>query len=397
MSVRTAVAAGVALVGLALAVGVAAPDSVRARTPRPGEVEAGAVRTGRTETGHAGSGGVGSGRVGSEHAGWARAGPGRAVGPWHPCSSTVGIEGYSDALDKTTYEGAYVGNLSALARDTDGRIAALSDRSALSTLGAGPRPERVRALADERGAPLDSEALAVDRDGTYLIASETEPSVRRYDHEGRTLERLEVPGELRPAPAGRAVANQTFEGLTLAGGGRTLIAAMEGPLTGDGTDEWGRPLVRMQTWRRATDGPSHLSHPFQPSHPFHLARQYRYPVDRTLGVSEIAALDDGRLLVLERGFTAGVGNTVRLYEADPRRAGGARPLPKKLLADLGDCPSLGASSPQPQANPLLDNIEGMVVAGRASGGRLRVLLVSDDNQSPRQVTRLYALTVRLGR
>ncbi len=33
------------------------------------------------------------------------------------CSPAVSLTGYSDALDKTTHDGTYVGNLSALARD----------------------------------------------------------------------------------------------------------------------------------------------------------------------------------------------------------------------------------------------------------------------------------------
>jgi hypothetical protein len=74
-----------------------------------------------------------------------------------------------------------------------------------------------------------------------------------------------------------------------------------------------------------------------------------------------------------------------------------RLIGKSLLADLGDCPSLGATAKQPQPNPLLDNVEGITITGRAPGGRLRLLLVSDDNQNPAQITRLYSLTVRLPR
>ncbi|WP_235882528.1 esterase-like activity of phytase family protein, partial [Streptomyces apricus] len=305
------------------------------------------------------------------------------------CSAAVSVEGFSDALDKTTYQGTFVGNLSALAVDRDGAVAALSDRSSLFTLDPGTlRPRSVVPLADEGGAALDSEGLAVDRDGTRLVSSETEPSVRRYGKDGALLGRLPVPDALRVAPAGRATANQTFEALTLLPGGRTLLAGMESSLAGDTPG-----VVRLQTWERG----GHRD--FRP------AVQYGYRTDGGLGLVEAAAVPGGRLLVLERGFTSGVGNTVRLYLADLRRAtdtsrvealtgqDGVRLVRKTLLADLVDCPSLGATAKQPQPNPLLDNIEGMAVTG-TSRGTLRVLLVSDDNQGATQTTRFYSLRVR---
>ncbi|WP_329276549.1 esterase-like activity of phytase family protein [Streptomyces sp. NBC_01451] len=311
------------------------------------------------------------------------------------CSPTVSLDRFSDALDKTTYDGTFVGNLSALAVDSDGGLAALSDRSSLFTLD--PRtlsPTSVVPLADETGAALDSEGLVVDRDGTRLVSSETEPSVRRYSRDGRILDRLPVPDALKVTPAGRATANQTFEGLTLLPGGRTLLASMEYAISGDSTG-----IVRWQTWERR-GGHSGSSGSFA------LGAQYAYRTDTGLGVPEVAAIPDGRLLVLERGFTAGVGNTVRLYLADPRHAtdtravdsltgqdDGVRLVRKTLLADIVNCPSLGATAKQPQPNPLLDNIEGMAVTGRTHGG-LRVLLVSDDNQNAVQTTRLYFLRVR---
>ncbi|MFF0157537.1 esterase-like activity of phytase family protein [Streptomyces sp. NPDC005263] len=307
----------------------------------------------------------------------------------HACSSTVSIDRFSDALDKTAYDGTFVGNLSALAVDTDGSLAALSDRSSLFDLDAKTlQPRSVTPLADETGTALDSEGLVIDGDGTRLITSETEPSVRRYSRSGRILGRLPVPASLRVAPAGRAVPNGTFEGLTLLPGGHTLLASMEYALSGDSSG-----AVRFQTWERHRAG-------FVP------AAQYAYPVDAGLGVPEVQATPDGRLLVLERGFTSGVGNTVRLYLADPRRAtdtsgvenltgqAGVRPIKKTLLADLAACPTLGATAKQPQPNPLLDNIEGMVVT-RHDKGRLKVLLVSDDNQNAVQTTRFYYLQVQV--
>jgi hypothetical protein len=309
----------------------------------------------------------------------------------HACSPSVDITSFSDALDKTTFDGTFVGNFSALAVDPDGGIDALSDRSSLFTLD--PRtfaPTRVVDLADENGQPLDSEGLVVDRDRTRLITSEVEPSVRRYDRDGKLLGALPVPDALRVAPAGRATTNLTFEGLALQPDDRTLIASMEGPLAGDDAD-----LVRFQTWNRKN-----------PKADFVLGAQHGYRVDAGLGVSDITPTGDGRLLVLERGFTTGVGNTIRLFLADPRHASDisgvtnltattdARLIGKTLLADIGDCPSLGATAKQPQPNPLLDNIEGVTVVGEDHND-LRLLLVSDDNQGAGQTTRLYELTVDL--
>lgn len=163
---------------------------------------------------------------------------------------------------------------------------------------------------------------------------------------------------------------------------------MEYAISGDSAG-----IVRFQTWTR------HHGR-------FRLAAQYAYRTDAGLGVPEVQATPDGRLLVLERGFTAGVGNTVRLYEADLRHATDTstvenltgqpdvRLIRKTLLTDIAACPSLGATAKQPQPNPLLDNIEGMTITGRDHTGRLKVLLVSDDNQNPAQTTRFYYLRVR---
>jgi len=311
------------------------------------------------------------------------------------CSPSVDITGFSDQLDKTTFDGVPVSELSGLTYDTNGQLLAVADGSYLFALDSRTKePVSVLPLATADGQILDSEAVAVDRDGTRLVTDENQPSILRLTRSGTVVGSLPVPDALKVAPAGRATHNLTFEGLAMLPGGRTLVASMEGALSGDGAG-----VRRFQSWQRVGN-----------SDTFRLGPQYAFAADAGLNISDITSTGDGRLLVVERGFTAGVGNTVRLYVADPRGASdvsgvetvaddqtGVRFASRTLLADLADCPSLGATAKQPQPNPLLDNIEGAVVSGHTRDGRVKLLLVSDDNQNPVQITRLYELTARLPR
>lgn len=321
------------------------------------------------------------------------------------CSPSVSLQGFTDSLDKSTFDGAEVGGLSSLATQ-DGEVLAVADHpSTLYSLNVRRRGGTMSAavtgqlhLADEQGHDLDAEGLAVDADGTRLVSSEIEPSVRRYDATGHILERLPVPDRFRTAPAGEATANTSLEGLTLLPGDRDLVATMEGPLSGDHAAADGAPLVRFLRWHKDHSGR------------FGLAGQYGFAADPGLGISEARAVSPTQLLILERGFTKGYGNTIRLYLADLRGASDVTTVAdlshaptvhlvrRTLLADLARCPSAGATAHQPQPNPLLDNIEGMTLTGRTlTDGRRELLLTSDDNLSPAQITRLYALAVRLPR
>jgi hypothetical protein len=144
-----------------------------------------------------------------------------------------------------------------------------------------------------------------------------------------------------------------------------------------------------------------------------LLGQYAYPVDPIQavptgknadnGVSEVLALEDNRLLVLERSGVEGANGIwtlyIRLYQAEvgdatdvagvPALAGAQyRPMTKRLVLDLSKLPELG--SPR---LPKIDNIEGVSFGPDLPNGHRSLILVSDNNFNPDQVTQFLAFEV----
>jgi hypothetical protein len=328
------------------------------------------------------------------------------------CNPNATLLGFTDALDKTHFDGTDVGGLSALAglksAGAGGTAYALTDNQgttqarlyglAIDDEGAGTKVTSVTRLRRKDGTPFtgqtfDGEGLVRQSNGRFLASSETEPVVRELTADGRELKALPVPDRFRVKPAGEATTNLTFEGLGLSPDGHTLWAGMEGPLTSDGVTADGRARLRFLKYTRTGTT-------------WGVAGQVGYVADPGLAVSELQVVDNDTLLVLERGFVAGVGNTVRVYQAFLKGADdvsgeaslardGIEVATKKLVVDLGDCPAIGATNPGTQANPLLDNVEGMALGRHLGNGRRELRLISDDNFSAGQVTRLYRLAVRL--
>jgi hypothetical protein len=331
-----------------------------------------------------------------------------AAGP-RACPPSARAVGYSDALDKLTRGGATLGGLSDLAYDRRSHSYASTvdnhdtDPARIWFLRNPLQPRVTRAPLVLRrpdgtaytGLDADDEGLAVLPGGRFLVSSETEPAIRVFGRDGVQRTRLRVPARFRVAPAGQATANATLEGLTVTPRGDRVVAAMEGTLSGDlaadGTDSWRRWLV----YDRGRHGR------------FHLTKQVGYRVDPGMRIAEVQAYADGRALVLEAAFDPASGNTIKLYAVrglgrardvsripDLSTASARDVLRKRLVADVTACPTLGATSDEPQRNPLMDNYEGMSV-GPVRHHRARVTLVSDDNFSDTQRTRLLTLSARL--
>jgi hypothetical protein len=339
----------------------------------------------------------------------ARALPAGAARTAATCPPAATAVGFSDALDKAVVNGVQVGGLSAIAYDRrsggyvsvedhsgtqDARLFFLRDLAAPKVTGTLVLTKPDGTAYD--GADFDGEGVAVLPNGDFLVSSETEPSIRVFDRTGKQRASLEVPARFQVAPAGEATTNATLEGLGISPDGKYIYAAMEGTLSGDA------PATGEAVWRRL------LVYRAGHHSGYRLARQIGYQVDHGNRIAEVAAYGDGRLLVLEAAFNPDTGNTVRLYAVrgadrapDVSAVSNLSAAPsrdvvgKKLVADLVHCPTLGATSPEPQTNPLLDNYEGLQVDASTGRHRARLHLISDDNFSATQVTRVLSLTARL--
>ncbi|ELX08478.1 hypothetical protein Jab_2c05270 [Janthinobacterium sp. HH01] len=253
------------------------------------------------------------------------------------------------------------------------------------------------------GVVPDLETIRVDpQDGSIWYASEgdagmgLDPFVRHATRDGRYQSTLPLPSmfsvsaDQKTGPRN----NLSFEGMSFAPDGRSLWVSMEGPMYQDSE----APTPEQGSVNRIT----------------HFARdgkilgQFAYPLAAIPaapgkgkfadnGISEIVALSDTRLLVMERSGVQGADGKykdyVRLFEIDadgatdiqqlPALQGASyRPVKKRLVLDLN------------QLNlPTVDNLEGMSFGPMLANGHASLVLISDDNFGKNQVIQLLLFEV----
>lgn len=236
---------------------------------------------------------------------------------------------------------------------------------------------------------LDLEGIVVFPEG-FVIASEAGPRILEVDRDGRLRAELRVPAHLADARS-----NMSLESLALSPSGRFLVTSTEEALERDGPVASASSGTRVRIMKMDRTGAEISEHAYEtePAAP-----------GGELGVSEITALSDDELFVLERGWAKGIGNSARIFRVDlaeekasclgePKLAQGRHTLNKTLLVDIGKLNVGGLPKPkQPQASPLLDNYEGMTLGPKLPDGRPTLILVSDDNARSDQIARLLVLT-----
>ncbi|MBA4096451.1 MAG: hypothetical protein C0484_06710 [Rhodospirillum sp.] len=188
--------------------------------------------------------------------------------------------------------------------------------------------------------------------------------------------------------------NQAFEGLSFAPDGKSIWLTMESALYQDGPIATPSAGAIARLTRLDRDGT--------------VLAQFAYPVDPIQavptgkngdnGVSEILALDDTHALVLERSGVEGADGIwklyIRIYAIDTTGATDIAAVPslananyipatKRLVIDLARTAEVGR----------VDNIEGMSWGPMLSDGKRSLVLVSDNNFNPVQITQFLAFEI----
>jgi hypothetical protein len=248
---------------------------------------------------------------------------------------------------------------------------------------------------DLTGRPVatwDGEGLVKRGSELFAITMETEPRLERFDMSGAYLGRVDLPARF----ANQAPGNKGLESLTLSP--RFLFTANEAALTDDGPVASKARGTLVRVVRLDVTAGTTTEHAYR-SEPLGAGAGAG-----DMGVTELLALTDDVLLVLERGFQAGYGNTVRIFRVDLGGApdvsgvaalGDATPVvAKKLLVDIGALAPGSVTHPSPQPNPLLDNYESLALGPTIADGRRLLFLTTDDNASATQVARVLVLAIR---
>jgi len=273
-----------------------------------------------------------------------------------------------------------------------------------------PNGVQVRAVTtilntdDQPFAPesVDPEGIAFSRDRTLWISSEGNaktgipPFVRHSSLQGHHLRELPIPEKFLPGTHQGVRQNLAFESLTLTPNQRQLYVPNENALVQDGdeaTPTTGSP-VRILRYRLPAGIPgSEVVYFTDPV----VAPPVTPDGFNTNGLVELLALDDrGTLLALERSFSVGAGNAVRLYKLSLRGAtdvralpnlrqtGGTRfkikPVEKTLLLDLT---KLGIT---------IYNLEGITIGPYLPNGRRSLIMIGDNNFSD-DITQVLAFAL----
>ncbi|MEG3897236.1 MULTISPECIES: esterase-like activity of phytase family protein [unclassified Microcoleus] len=265
----------------------------------------------------------------------------------------------------------------------------------------------VTTLLDENGKSFPE--LSLDPEGivftgkSVFVSSEGDvdrqinPFIKEFSLDGKLLKTLAIPELFLPDDKGsKGIRNNlSFESLTLTADRKYLFTATENALVQDGAVaslETGSPC-RILRYDAVSGNPEasflYITEPLPAG---------ANPVGKLTsnGLVDLLAIDDNRLLSLERAFSLETGVTVKLFEISleksdriegleslKSRLSEVSPAQKRLLLDL-----------ETLKIPL-DNIEGLTFGPALADASRGLILVSDNNFSPLQETQILGFQIKV--
>ena len=226
-------------------------------------------------------------------------------------------------------------------------------------------------------AVRDHEDLAWTPWGTLLVVEEDTPAAREHAIDGSLL-------ALAPVPALYATrrANFGFEAVTISADGTHAWVCNEEALSGDGSLSTPGAGTRVRLQRLDRRGGQWQ---VGPQHAYHTDPMHAGPISGgRSGVSALAELPSGRLLVLERSFA---GNPFRFFESRIYLADTSAASRTESIPSLLD-PHVPAAKQRVYIGSHT-NLEGLAVGPTLAGGG-RVILGIVDSGDPISVNRLLA-------
>ncbi|MEG4409168.1 esterase-like activity of phytase family protein, partial [Microcoleus sp. MON2_D5] len=245
--------------------------------------------------------------------------------------------------------------------------------TAVTTIG-NPPPFAAD-TSDTEGIGLIGNNVFVSSEGNFSPNPTIQPFINRFDI-GTGQQNLVLPiaspkYDVSAATTSGIRENQAFESLTITPSQSFLFTATENALEQDGfasgtTDTIGTQsrILRYDLSTNTANG------------------EFLYNTDPGNGISEMLAVDDNTLLVLERFFKSPTSGDLKLYQISLNGAtdiqsntgltasgvAGITPVSKTLIADF----------PNTSGFPL-NNFEGMTFGPSQTTGKRSLILVSDNN------------------
>lgn len=222
---------------------------------------------------------------------------------------------------------------------------------------------------------IDNEGIAYvpGSPGTLFVSAEAEQSIIEYDLDGNPTGRsLTIPADMA---VDKISSNKGFESLTYNATTELFWTTTESELAKDAAKPG---LLRLQSF--GNDLKAAGRYLYQMDVPSKTSEEAAAATSYVFGVPALAALDDGRIIVLEREVFVASGSvmekamnsftTMKLYVVNPS-ADGSGILRKTLLTSF---------STQPLSSNFA-NYEGMCVGPTVSGSKTLVLIPDSQNGS----------------